>query len=513
MKNWLILFTLISTQVFSQTKPLQQVNTPRDEQAPFISPDGKMLFLTVANHPDNVGGTKDPGDIWIALRTPDGWTAPVHGGTVLNNRGYNAVAGLSRSGNELFLLNHYTTTGEPATTQGIAVSMRSSTGWTHPKNLTIPYFRNKSDHFSGQWHEDLQAFVFAAESYNTLGAEDLYITFYLEGRWSEPIHLGNLVNTEFQEMSPSLSRDGRQLFFASNGRRGGSGSFDIYMSERLDDTWKNWSIPVNMGPSINTDGRELYFRKFDDAQIALYTSTSNSDGYGDIRIFQENLPEVQRVDTLLKITERKRTYQDTVKLVRIFGKVTDAKAGNGIPARITFRSDASYEVTASASGSYSLQIPSTRIYSIEVDNKGYINLAERLDIHTFELAALEMNFKLQAIAVGATVNLKSVLFAQGTTELLDESYPELNVVVDFLNANPRVEIELEGHTDNRGDRVKNVLLSQQRVDRIKSYLVSKGVSAKRIRGKGYGGSRPVASNDTEEARKLNRRVEFRILKN
>jgi OmpA-OmpF porin, OOP family len=128
------------------------------------------------------------------------------------------------------------------------------------------------------------------------------------------------------------------------------------------------------------------------------------------------------------------------------------------------------------------------------------------------MEALQMNFKLQPIEVGASVNLKSVLFELGTTELLEESYSELNVVVDFLNANPRVEIILEGHTDNRGDRVKNLLLSQQRVDKIKAYLVSKGINGKRIRGKGYGGSRPVATSDSEEARKLNRRVEFRILK-
>jgi OmpA-OmpF porin, OOP family len=129
------------------------------------------------------------------------------------------------------------------------------------------------------------------------------------------------------------------------------------------------------------------------------------------------------------------------------------------------------------------------------------------------MSSLEMNFKLQPIEVGALINLKSVLFELGSTSLLDESYPELNVVVEFLRSNPTVEIELEGHTDNRGDRNKNLVLSQQRVDKIKSYLVSRGISSRRIKGKGYGGSRPIATNDSEEARKLNRRVEFRIVKN
>lgn len=507
------LFSLLCSLTFAQPRPMALVNTPADEQAPVISPDGRTLYLTVANHQQNLGGIKDPGDIWISVWAGEGWSAPVHGGNVLNNKGYNAVAGISSTGNEMFLLNHYAKTGELPTTQGISVSIKSTAGWTAPKNISIPYFKNKSNHFSGQWHQNMQAFVFSAESYNTLGAEDLYVTFYLEGRWSEPIHLGYLVNTNFQEMTPSLSADGKKLFFASNGRRGGTGSFDIYVSDRLDDTWKNWSIPVNLGPDVNTDGRELYYQNFESQKVALFTSTNNSDGYGDIRIAGESLPQVQQVDTLLKIVETKREYKDTLKQVKIFGRVTNSKSGAGALARIIFRSDSTYTASANKSGEYSILIPSTRIYTIEVEGSGYINLAERLDIHTFEMDALEMNFKLQPIEVGATVSLRSVLFAQGTTELLEESYPELNVVVDFLQANQKVEIELEGHTDNRGDRVKNQLLSQQRVDKVKEYLVSKGINGRRIRGKGFGGSRPIAKNDTEEARRLNRRVEFRIVRN
>jgi outer membrane protein OmpA-like peptidoglycan-associated protein len=150
---------------------------------------------------------------------------------------------------------------------------------------------------------------------------------------------------------------------------------------------------------------------------------------------------------------------------------------------------------------------------VQVDAQGYINLSEKLNIQSVEMSALELNFKLQPIEIGAVVNLKSVLFEIGTTTLLEESYSELNVVVDFLKTNPKVEIELEGHTDNRGDAKKNLELSQQRVDKIKSYLVSKGISGRRIKGKGFGGSRPIATNDSEEARRLNRRVEFRIVKN
>jgi len=137
---------------------------------------------------------------------------------------------------------------------------------------------------------------------------------------------------------------------------------------------------------------------------------------------------------------------------------------------------------------------------------------EKLNVNTYEMKELEMNFKLQPVAMGVTVNLKDILFEQGTTNLLAQSYPEMDLVVSFLKTNPKVKIELAGHTDNRGIPTQNVKLSQARVDKVRAYLISKGVESKRITGKGYGGSKPIASNDTEETRQFNRRVEFIIRK-
>jgi outer membrane protein OmpA-like peptidoglycan-associated protein len=137
---------------------------------------------------------------------------------------------------------------------------------------------------------------------------------------------------------------------------------------------------------------------------------------------------------------------------------------------------------------------------------------EKLDFQTYENPELEMNFKLQPVEVGTRVNLKNVLFAQTKSEILPESYPELDLVVNFLKSNPNVKIELAGHTDNRGVHSDNVKLSQLRVNKVKEYLVGKGIDSKRISGKGYGGTKPIASNNTEESRRMNRRVEFIIKK-
>jgi OmpA-OmpF porin, OOP family len=511
--RYTLLFIFINFYSFSQNNPLALVNSSYDEQNPVLSPDGKTLYLTIANHPQNTGGIKDPGDIWFSVWVGDRWSAPVHAGSLLNNRGYNGVAGISAGNSELFLLSHYTKNGDNPNTQGISVSQRTGTNWSTPQNISIPYFLNRSSMLTGQLDENLSVFVFSAESYNTLGAEDLYVCSKRSGQWTEPVNLGSKINTAFQEFSPSLSSDGRRLFFASNGRRGGLGSFDIYMAERLDESWTNWSLPVNLGPQINSDGRELFFRNHKDQLLALYTTTRNSDGYGDIRLYKDSLQTPIAIDTVIKIISAKRDTVVVDKQVTIKGRITNSKSGEPVAGKVIFRTDTLYSVSSNRQGVYLLIVPSTQVYSIEVEAKGYVNLSEKLDIHTYEMQTLEMNFKLQPIEVGAVVSLKSILFEIGTTNLLEESYDELNVVVDFLNSNPKVEIELEGHTDNRGDTKKNLVLSQQRVDKIKAYLVSKGISQKRIKGKGFGGSKPIATSDSEEARRLNRRVEFRILKN
>jgi OmpA-OmpF porin, OOP family len=472
-----------------------------------INPSGTAMYFTIANHPQNMGGKKDPGDIWVSLFLDGKWQPAKHGGTILNDLSYNGVAGFNLDGSKIFLLGHYSQISN-VTTQGFSFSEMTDTGWSIPENILIPYFLNRSDRFTGDISEDGNTFIFSAEGYTTAGVDDIYVTIKQNDKWCEPINLGKTINTSFQEMSPTLSADTRTIYFASNGLKG-LGSFDVFTSVRLDDTWVNWSSPVLLGDAINSEAKELFYRNT--GGYTLFTTTRDSDGYGDIRSVLD-AQSSPRVDTLIKMVENKYDENNS-KTVLIRGSVTNSKTGIGIPAQFKFRTDSTYTVTAGADGKYKIRIPSTKIYTIEVEKKGYVNLLEKLDIQTLKLNVLEMNFKLQPIEVGALVNLKSVLFYMGTTSLLEESYPELDAIVDFLKTNPKVEIELEGHTDNRGDAKKNVTLSQERVGKIKSYLVSKGISSKRVRGKGFGGSKPIATSDSEEARKLNRRVEFLIVKN
>jgi OmpA-OmpF porin, OOP family len=496
-------------------------NSSLDEQAPVMSPDGKTLYFTIANHAQNIGGKKDAGDIWISILLGNEWTAPIHAGNVLNDAAYNAVAGFSADGQQLFLLGHYAASGI-AKTQGISVSQKTGSGWSTPENITLPYFLNRSKSLQGQLSKDGSAFVYSAESYSTIGEEDIYVVLKnASGKWGESRNLGRNINTTMQEFSPSLSEDGRYLFFSSNGRQG-YGSTDVYFSQRLDETWTNWSAPVNMGASVNSEGRELFYSAYPKAGFALFTSTLNSDGYGDTKIFyppKEAMDSlIARVasnptDTIVKLTEIKREQpiNKNEKVVRVWGTVLSGKSNTPIKAEVHYQSDSLHRAFAGPDGKYEIDLPSVREYVIKVEAPGYVGTMEKLDIRTFEMKG--MNFKLQPIEVGAIVNLKNILFQQSTSNLLPESSDELDMVVEFMKANPKIVIELGGHTDNRGIHSHNVKLSKERVDKVKEYLVDKGIESNRITGRGYGGIRPIADNDAEDSRKLNRRVEFTILKN
>lgn len=532
-------FTLLifSIGLFAQSSPEQFrfINSGYDEQNPVLSPDGQTLFFTIGNHPANTGGIKDPGDIWYSQKEGMEWSKPLHGGTLLNDKAYNAVAGFSPDGSQLFLHGHYGPQGAVARTQGISVARRTGDGWSRPVNVNIPYFMNKSGILHGALSHDNTVFVFSAESYGTYGVDDLYVSLHRQGQWTAPRNLGTTINTQFQELSPSISHDLQTLYFSSNGRKG-HGSFDIYSATRLDDTWTNWSTPENLGEGVNSEGRELFFRYYPDAGMGLFTTTKSSDGYGDLRVYAPLEPLPGHDTVIFASLEDSRTPEEPslrneiavadattkpavaekepegAKNIQVHGEIRNAATGQPVVARISFEGpDMEPKSVQSGEQGYALTLLPSQ-YSIRIEATGFISTLEKLDMTSMQLREQELNFNLQPVEVGATVNLRNVLFAQAKTDILPESYPELDLVVSFLKENPKIRIELMGHTDGRGVHADNVRLSQQRVNKVKQYLVSKGIEPRRISGKGFGGSKPIASNDTEESRRINRRVEFVIKK-
>ena len=521
----MIVFALVPAFAWSQDDPtsFSVLNTPLDEQCPVLSPDGKLLAFTVADHPQNIGGNHDLGDIWFSEKTETGWGTPYHGGKLINNGLHNTVAGFSPDGQQLYLMGHYEQNGKPVTSQGLAVSVRTEKGWTAPVNIKIPYFKNKTPYNSGALSADGSVLVYSAEGYTTFGLEDVYITWKSEGTWHEPVPLNGSINTTGQDVSPSLSLDGKRLFFASNGH-GGAGSFDIFYCERLDDSWTKWSAPKSLGPEVNSTGRELFYRETPSGRFL--TSTLNSDGMANIRFLPSEatmeLPvminpteeiKVAAVDTVKRIEEVKYDPNAADAPTRIWGRVINAKTNEMIAnASIQFHATKTYTAVSGPDGSFALSIIGVDAYSVKVEAVGFIGEFERLDLKTQVLKELEMNFKLLPVEIGTTINLKNVLFERSKPVLLNSSYDELDMVADFMKTNPKVEILLSGHTDNQGRHDANMKLSRERVNVVKDYLISKGISANRITGKGFGGTKPIADNAADDTRALNRRVEFTIVK-
>ena len=513
-----LLITPFLANAQDMASALSSINTPYEEECPVLSPDGKMLAFTITGHPSNVGGTKDHGDIWFSSWTGTSWTQPVHGGRTINNRNHNTVAGFSSDGNQMFLMCHYASPGKEVTSQGLSVSIRNGDTWSAPVNINIPYFKNYSDYNTGFLSADGTVLVFSAQGQQydnpDLNHVDIYVSLKTGGKWSEPKSLGPKINTPNYEVTPSLSADGKRLFYSSNAIDKDV-SFDVYYSDRLDDTWQNWSEPVNIGPSVNSPGREYFYRP--GSVGAFFSSTQNSDGYADMR-FVPSKDSVELPAMINPTEEVKIASVDTVAAIddgrtRIWGKVYDAKSNQVVAgAMIHFTASGNYPAIASATGAYEVKLPGAEEYSVKVEAPGYIGDFERMDLKTQVLKDIEMNFKLVPIEVGASIRLKSVLFERSKPVLLTSSYDELDMVVDFLKENPKVEILLEGHTDNQGRHELNMKLSRERTNVVKEYLVAKGIDTNRIATKGYGGTRPIADNYSEESRALNRRVEFKITK-
>ncbi len=523
----------------------QGVNSPYNELDPVLSPDGQSLYFTRTRHPNNVGGSKDPGDIWVTALDADQWSEARNLGTPFNSKDWNAVIGFSNDGTIMYMQNL-----SKSRKGGISFSRKTASGWSKPQEMPIQYFYNKSDLQSMCISNDGKIIIMSVESFSTYGAEDLYVSFLQsDGTWSEPRNLGTAVNTKYQEMTPKLAGDNVTLFFSSNGH-GGFGGRDIFLTKRLDDTWRNWSTPQNLGRKVNTKGVELSYFIPNNGDFAYMVSTQNSDGYGDlkrVRIKPEDRPNnlveslspdppvidpIPEPDTVLIISQQEPVEEptdstnETIELIKtivtkpaytIDGQVTNSETSNPVYARITIHSFPEGEELASvatnvSNGQYQINLPTDTRYELKIKADGYLGHNAVLELNQGEEEQLQTDFQLTPIEVGVTIQLPNVLFERSTTNLLSESFEELDRVSDLLMEYPNMEIALSGHTDNQGSAKLNLKLSQDRVETVLLYLVGKGVDRNRLSGKGYGGTKPIASNKSESTRKLNRRVEFTIIK-
>ena len=502
-------------EVISSQMPLDSIiNSQYFESHPRLSPAGDQLFFSRTNHPDNPAGVSDEGDIWFSNRTGDRWSVPIHAGKAVNNSQQNSAIGFLDGGEALLLNRQYN-----GSNNGFAVSFNRDNVWTEPRDIDIPYFKSQSEFQSASLSPDGSTIIFSIMSFGSFGVEDLYFSrLKADGTWSDLRNLGPTVNTKYQELTPFISPDGETVYFASNGH-GGEGSLDIFWTKRVDDTWRNWTTPVNLGPLVNTIGSETSFSFLPQSDEAILVSTQNSDGYGDIKKVGIIYPEdvVVQQDSLVDHPMLSVAVPDTLSAntkeqegPMFSGRVFNIKDNAPILAQLILISERdTISLNSSLSEGFSSSLDAD-VYRLRVTSADFLEYDTTFQI--MEGASIISNFSLYPLEVGSTITLNHVLFERGTTNLLEGSEQDLEAVYRMLLDNPSIEILVAGHTDNQGNFKLNVKLSQDRVDQVIEYLVDKGVKRKRLSGKGWGPMKPIASNNNEETRRLNRRVEFTILK-
>lgn len=288
-------FTGVSGQVISYDPPypLDVANTGAEESLPILSPDGKSLYFVRTLYDKNMGGKFSGQDIWKSERPASGqdWEPAVNTIDQLNNKNNNAVVGINEDGNTLYLLNTYQTNEvEP----GVAVSFCRDGSCSTPLDEYVPVLEDQEGKFYGAYvHPSEKYLLISMEGPGSLGKEDLYVSLRDSlGNWSRPIHMGSSVNTPSYEISPFLSADGRRLYFASAGH-GGYGEADIFVSERLYDSWSVWSTPKNLGPEINSAGFDAYFFMSEDGDVFFCSNRDQS--LNDIYVSKRTVTDTSRL--------------------------------------------------------------------------------------------------------------------------------------------------------------------------------------------------------------------------
>ncbi len=474
----------------------EMVNSQFSDLSPHITPDGKTLFIS--RYPDN---NNDKNNIWVSYLKSDGtWSKASNVGKPLNVPGSStSIQSITPDGNTVLLSNIYQYFDGSVTGGGCSISSRQRGGWAFPRHQEIDKFENSNKYVNYCLSNSGKFLIMAIEKKKGFGEKDLWVSFPAEKQhtWSKPINLGNIVNSKGGEFAPFLAADDKTLYFASDGH-GGYGDADVWMTKRLDDTWTNWSTPINMGDKINTDDFDAYF-SIDAAGEYAYFASAKS-GYGKSDIFRIKMPKEAKPEPV----------------VLVYGKVFDKKTGEPIKANISYEilpsgAEAGTASTSPEDNVYKIVLPYGNNYGFMASSNNYYSITENLDLKDLtEYKEIEVNLYLAPIEKNEAIRLNNIFFEFGKATLKEESYPELKRLIKLLTDNPTINIEIDGHTDNVGSDADNLELSKNRAASVVEYLTQNGIKANRLASQGYGETKPIATNDTEEGRQLNRRVEFMV---
>ncbi|HLW29346.1 MAG TPA: OmpA family protein [Brumimicrobium sp.] len=473
----------------------KNINGKFSDLLPLISSDGNTLYFVKEGY-DEIANEGQ--EAYYSVKDENGtWTKALNIGAPINNSSSNAVTSVSPDGNTLVVRHTYNEDGT-FKSSGLSISNRTKDGWELPKELKIQGHYNDANTSEFCLSSNKNVLIMTVNRKDTYGEKDLYVSFMKDGEFVEPINMGSVLNTTMSEETPFLAADDRTLYFSTEGHSG-YGSNDIFVSRRLDDTWTNWSAPKNLGPEINSVEWDAYFTVTASGEYAYMVSRENSLGQTDI--FKIKVPEAAK----------------PTPLTLIKGKVLNAKTKEPIFSEIIYQDLNTNKVVGRAlsdpnTGDYQIVLPSGVMYGFLAEKESFYPVSNFVDASALsEYSEVQYDLLLSPIEVGENIRLNNLFFATNQSELEDISISELDRLVDFLKANPNIVIEIGGHTDNVGAPAYNQSLSEKRSQSVTNYLISKSIDQSRFTAKGYGLSKPIADNSTEEGRAINRRVEMKIL--
>ncbi|RUT78622.1 OmpA family protein [Ancylomarina longa] len=474
------------------------INSENDEYWPSLTADESVLVFTRLSPKKKEVKLKWQEDFWFSVQVDSIWQPAKMLSANINTSSNEGAQSITADGRYMY----FTACNRP---EGLGrcdiyYAVREGENWSTPINLGKP-INTAAWEAQPSISADGRILYFVSNRKSGKGKMDIWQSYLQETmadgrqRWSSPINVS--INTRDNEMSPFIHASNQYLVFATDGREG-MGGFDLYKSIKTVNG--NWSKPKNMGYPINTYGDEIGLvinAKGDRA----YFSSDRLEGKGkDIFAFDLPVelqpPSVSWLKGKVFDADNKKPLYASVLLIDLVSKDTLAQ----------IHSD-------QINGKYLLCLPAGKeyLFAAEVDN--YLFYSDHFSLleNQQKSKPQRLDIPLQSIKSGNEVVLRNVFFDLDSWEILPQSEIELNRLLLLLQNHLNLKIEIGGYTDNTGTTVHNTQLSRNRAKAVCDYLISKGVVADRLSYKGYGSDKPISSNNSAKGRALNRRTEFRII--
>lgn len=468
------------------------VNAYPMQYFPVLTVDENTLIYTVRQGFMNIHDE----DLYISRKVNGKWQRPASLSTNINTEKNEGTCSISADGRTLI----FTTCMDPEGygSCDLYITTRTADQWSIPQNLG-PAINTANWESQPSLSADGRTLYFVSERADGYGGRDIYVSWQDDqGNWQEAKNVGNDINTVQDEVSPFIHVNNTTLYFSSKGYSG-MGGFDIYYSDR---SANGWSVPENVGYPLN-DAND---------QTAPFISASGERAYYSI---DKPLPN-GLVASGIFMTEIPESIRPSVKSNYLTGRVLDKNTGSPVKASIELfdlqvGERAGMFASDSLTGEYYTVLNADTEYALHVNSPGYLFQTGYFSPDSSGITSgARLDIYLDPVVVDAVTRLNNIFFEFDSDRLATKSIVELNKVIQFLQANPGIRMLVEGHTDNTGGREYNKDLSSRRAKTVYDYLIENGISSSRLNYKGFGSDNPVASNDIEEERELNRRIEFRV---